>query len=424
MNNRRNVLIMSLLFAPNAAVGAKRFSFLSDILSDGGFNIHTLTIKENLIEKVDMSFSGGGDIHRATMFPRFPVPVRGLASRVFRRLWEDRICLLDPYSGWILPAIVKGAEIIRKNRIQILIVSGPPFSPFVAAAILQMITGVKLVLDYRDPWTSHEYLIHGPKYKNPTVRQINRQAEKFCIKRSTVVVTCSDIMKALFIEKFPWASKRDIKVVHNGYWPHSVQSKSMGQPLYLDAEKKVMIYAGELYGERRVEIVARPLRRLIDKGVISAESFKFFVFGRIDEKDRQVLRELDLEGVISQKERVDYSVMVRYLEGADILFLPSGAKVDYAIPFKFYDYLRARRPILALTPDDSQLGRIMRTIDCGETADIRDTVAIESALARMIMEERTYTFKGSESYTWASAAQNYARLIERAYSAEESICPT
>jgi hypothetical protein len=70
-------------------------------------------------------------------------------------------------------------------------------------------------------------------------------------------------------------------------------------------------------------------------------------------------------------------------------------------------------PFLVLTPEDSELGRIMKIVDCGETPDIGNPTAAESALARMIREERTYTFSGGEAYTWATAAQKYADLIAR-----------
>ncbi len=405
----RKVLIMSLLYAPNAEVGAKRFSFLSDILCDKGFEIHVLTIKKSLIKMVDQSISGKGEIHRSSMYPRFPLMVGGLVGRAYRRLWEDYICLLDPYAGWLLPAVIKGAEIIRKNMIDVLIVTGPPFSPFVAAAMLRRLTGVKLILDYRDPWTTQNYLLNA-KHRKPVVRLINRLAERIVIKKTASVVVCSSIMKRLFLERFPWADNIDIEVIHNGYLNDPIPMK---QPLSIDGEKKVMIYAGELYGERRIELVARPLKKLIYNKLITDSSFAFHIFGSINDQDRAVLRELDLENIIVQRERVDYSLMLQYLKGADILFLPSGARVDYAIPFKFYDYLRARRPILALTPENSELGGIMKTIDCGETADIGDPAAIESALLKMIRNERTYTFSGAEAYSWNYAARRYADLIER-----------
>jgi glycosyltransferase involved in cell wall biosynthesis len=411
-NSCRRVLLLSFLFAPNAAVGAKRFCFLSGKLMDNGFDIHVLTIKERLIENVDLSVSGGGQVHRSTMFPRFPRSIRGLASRVFSKLWVDYLCFLDPFSGWILPAVVKGIKIIRKNRIQVLIVSGPPFSPYITAMLLQWVTGVKLILDYRDPWTSHDHVL-AARYKSPLVRLMNKVAEKSAIKRTSAVVLCSNIMKELLLKRFPCARNKDVEVIYNGYWPDQLSPVSMEPSLNIDRETKVMIYAGELYGERRIELVARPLRNLINKGIISPNSFRFYIFGKIDNKDRMVLKELDLEGIIIQRERVSYFVIARYLKEADVLFLPSGSTVDYAIPFKFYDYLRARRPILALTPAASELGSIMKIVDCGETADICDPAAIETALAKMIRDERIYTFRGAEAYTWATAVQNYAELLAR-----------
>lgn len=402
--------MMSFFFAPNAEVGAKRFTMLSSSLESFGFEIHVLTIQKNCIPRRDSTLLGGGVVHRTGMIPRFPFQPRSVWGRIWRRVWEDYLCGLDSYTGWIPPAVRRGAEIIRKTGTRALLVSGPPFSPFVAAGLLQQMTGVRLVLDYRDPWATQEFVL-GARYKSMFRRSANRMAERAVVRKASAVVTCSHTMKDLFRESFPSGRYPEPEVIHNGYWP-----EEQIEPLHLDQDRTVMIYAGELYGERRIELVAGPIRKLLDSGQIEPDSFRFYVFGRIDERDSGVLRSLGLSETICEVPRVVYSEMVRYLRGADILFLPSGAKVDYAIPFKFYDYLKARRPVLALTPRESELGRLMRTVDCGEVVELEDGPGVEAALGRMIRGERNYTFAGSEAYTWDSSARKYADLITRVLS--------
>jgi hypothetical protein len=65
----KRILIISNYFASDNRVGAKRFSFLSNIFYRKYSELHILTLKEKCIPQKDHSISSAGTVHRAGSYP-------------------------------------------------------------------------------------------------------------------------------------------------------------------------------------------------------------------------------------------------------------------------------------------------------------------------------------------------------------------
>lgn len=398
----KKILIITFYFGPDSRVGGKRFTFLSKIFKERYQNLHILTVKEKHIFAKDNSLTGAGTIHRAGMYPPYPIETSNILKRIFRRLWEDFLCFVDPFSGWILPAFFKGLKIIKENKINLIIATGPPFSPMVAACLLSFFHKTKLILDYRDPWSNLDR-----KYPKGYGQKINKFFERLAVKRASVIVFCSRIMMENFKRSLGKYTNATCHVVTNGF-----DNRDSIEPLSLGNGHKTMVYAGNFYGERKLEFLAKPLFYMLNKGVISKEKFCFYIFGELQDRDRQVIQKYGLDEIIKQKTWIPYEKIIRNLKGADILFLPSGEDVKYAIPFKFFDYLSVKRPIFALAPPNSAVAELMEEIDCGYLAFYDESESIQQKLEKMIVEDRKYSFYGIEKYNWFEIGKQYNKLID------------
>ena len=56
----------------------------------------------------------------------------------------------DEHKGWISKAVKLGSEIIETHKIEVMYVTGPPFSSFVVAGELKEKFKIPLVIDYQD----------------------------------------------------------------------------------------------------------------------------------------------------------------------------------------------------------------------------------------------------------------------------------
>jgi len=378
--------------------------FLSQIFQERYPEVHILTLKEKYITARDNSLPTPGIIHRAGMYPLYPIRKNeSFFKRVWNRLWEDYLCLVDRYSGWILPAFIKGLRVIKENKIDLIIATGPPFSPMVISLLLNLTTKTKMLLDYRDPWNYPDW-----NYCKIFGKKINEVLEKLSIRHASALIFCSQTMQEYFLSRLERHAKAPCHILSNGF-----QYNGAISPLSLGKAKKNMVYAGNFYGERNIKLLAKPLCQLLNEGAITKDSFCLHLFGKpLHAEEREIIREWGLQDIIKEHRAAPYEKILRYLKGADILFLPSGSEFRYAIPFKFYDYLSVKRPILAVAPENSAVAEMMSQIDCGRLALINSEESILKNLRKMLSTEEEHAHSGSEQYTWDKIGDKYIAVLE------------
>jgi glycosyltransferase involved in cell wall biosynthesis len=215
-------------------------------------------------------------------------------------------------------------------------------------------------------------------------------------------------MKTEFRNALGKYTKASLHIIHNGFTDNECLS-----PFIFDKHKRTMLYAGSFYGQRRLSLVTKQIKELLDQGLITEHNFAFHILGSATCGDQDAIAKYGLEKIIFFHPLVPHDEMIRYLKGADILFLPSGSDVTYAIPFKFYDYLSVKRPILAVAPKNSAIANLMQHIDCGYLAFVDKEASISEGLKTMLIEDPNYTYSGREKYTWQSAAGKYLELIKQ-----------
>jgi len=196
-------------------------------------------------------------------------------------------------------------------------------------------------------------------------------------------------------------------VVTNGF-----HNNDTVQPLSLGKSRKNMVYAGTLYGERRIKLIAGPLCHLLKEGTVSQENFCLHVFGKLMDIDKKVIKEYGLQDIIIEHSPVPQEKMIQYLKGADILLLFSGSDVSYALPFKIFDYLSVKRPIFAVAPEKSSVADIMNRVDCGRLVLINNEESILKSLRAMLEKKDEYSFSGADEYTWEERGLKYMEVID------------
>ena len=400
---RPAVLLVSYYFAPGVQVGAKRFSYLSGLLSKAGYEVHVLAARPGKGQRRDSSIPYAGQVHRTAMFPPYPVERRTFWQRLYLRVWEQYVLQVDWYSGWIVPALWRGWWVIRRHGIKRIVATGPPFSGMLVGWLLSLLSGARLILDYRDPWSNRE-IVAG----HPLRRRLGCFFEQRVLKRAAAAVVVTEAMKQDLRATYDGVLQGPCYVVTNGYWP----SEGV-EPLRLETTgKKVILCTGNFYSDRKISLLARPLLRLIERGEVSRETVAIHVFGTLRAVDQAALEACGAADLVQMHKPVEHEQVLRYLKGGDVLVVLSGRDVRYALPFKLYDYLSVQRPILAIAPEGSAVAEFMAAGKYGECASIDDERSIEEALSRLLTGQRSYDFSEAARYTWDEVAAAYETVLE------------
>jgi glycosyltransferase involved in cell wall biosynthesis len=280
-----------------------------------------------------------------------------------------------------------------------------PFDSFRAAHRLSQVLGKPLVIDLNDPWALDEMMVyptwlhrwsdkrtmhralsvaHGIVMNTPEAT--NRVVTSFPDLESTVVWT---IPNGYASEDFHALSTRredDVfRIVHTGYL-HTEQGLEHRRTRHFRRMLGGMLADVDILPRSHVfllEAVEDLLERAPDLAPIEVH-----LAGVLTSADEEVASR---SGVVRLHGYVAHSVAVELLQSADLLFLPmhevtTGRRVGI-IPGKTYEYLAARRPILAAIPegDAHDLLAAAGNASICRPSDVR---AIAEAIAAQIQRKR------------------------------------
>lgn len=384
---RRRVLLITYEFPPSLAIGGQTCNQLARYLPLYDWDPVVLTVKERYFPRRDDSREPGfpGRIARTMVIPHpLDIYARIKSQFGFQRSFETdgqreaewsgdgigtirrwMLSLLktpDVYTGWILPAIVAGLGEIRRQRVIHLWSSAPYWSNHLIALILSQLTGLSWTAHFRDPW------IGIPRWKPESIvsKRIETTLERMVVSRATSVVCVTDMHADLLRRAYPELPPEKFVTIPNGFdeaeWVDI--ARETADAGLAQSDTFIIRYAGSLYQRRNPLPVFQALRKLLDARLVARESIIVDLIGWCDVAEGHQVKVMAEECRIA--DRITFSgplgrdETLRRTAQANLLLLLAEDQ-PYQIPGKTYEYLRAGRPILALTTEGALAQLLRRT---------------------------------------------------------------
>lgn len=393
------VLAILHQFPPDRAVGAQSCAQICRYLPSSGWEVTVLTVREDYFAPADQRRNNGfeGTVIRTGVIPHPFEIYRWLKSRAtkregqgqavvrgsenahsFRRSLRSLLEVPDAYTGWILPAVASGLAAIRKQRIDCLFSSGPWWTNHLVALLLAKITGVPWVAHFRDSWAQGYWV----KSVTPLSIRIEKALERAVVKRAQAVVCVTGMQTEMLRQANPDVPENKFATIPNGYddaeWAFAPAATAASP----HKKRFVVTYAGNLYYGRSPYPLFRALRSLIDSGSIERDDVHVELLGMCDmaegSKVLDIAETLGIAPCVSIPGVVAKSEAIRRMQQSDLLLLLVDEQ-NYSIPAKTYEYLRAGRPILALTTGGAVVD-LLRQTGGAWIVDPSDVSGIESAV--------------------------------------------
>jgi len=395
------VLIVAYHFPPIAgSSGVLRALKLCRYLPENGFQPAVLTLHPRAYERTDAS-------QLAEISPDVRV-VRAFALDTQRHLsirgrYLRAMALPDRWVSWCLGAIPAGLRLIRRERTDVIFSTFPVPSAVLVGWLLHRLTGKPLVVDLRDSMTEDNYP------PDPLTRRAVRWIEKRAVRDAARIIFTAASTLAMYRRRYPFLTAEKCVLVPNGYdeedfadIPMSAppRAPSNGGPLRL-------LHLGLLYPcERDPKPWFRALAGLKSEGRISAASLRVDLRASGYEGEyAPILREIGVDDIVHLLPPLPYREALRDAAAADGLLIFQAANCDHQIPAKLYEYLRLRRPILALTSDTGDTAAILKSTGGGTILDI----ASEDAIHRALPEFLAAAANGEFALAGEQAVQRFSR---------------
>lgn len=310
----------------------------------------------------------------------------------------------DARVGWVKPSVGFLSEYISNNAIDVLITTGPPHSLHLIGMQLKRELGIKWIADFRDPWTTIHY--HKSLRLNKASEKKHKELEAAVLKAADAIVVTSPTTK----KEFEFITKVPIEVITNGY------DISINEETILDRKFSIS-HIGSLLSERNPEILWKVLSRVSEQVPSFKKDLQLKFAGAVSEEVKNSLQEYGLivnagfVGYVSHYEAIKLQLQSQVL----LLIEINSDETRAIIPGKLFEYLAAKRPIIALGPKGSDIETIIEATKAGEFFNYSEEERLKSQILEYYgaykKNDLTISSRGINKYSRKELTRKMASLI-------------
>ena len=199
----------------------------------------------------------------------------------------------------------------------------------------------------------------------------------------------------MYLSRYPGLRPEKCLLIPNGYDEENFKDLIIPGPVKNTGDHPIrLIHAGLIYPEDRdPRPFFRALSRLKQTGEVSATNLRVELRASgSEEYFREIIRELEIADLVHLLPPLPYHESLQNCAYADALLLFQAASCNHQIPAKVYEYLRLRKPILALTDDIGDTAALLRETGGASIVSPSDERIISPALVNFLGTVRDGTF--------------------------------
>jgi hypothetical protein len=290
------------------------------------------------------------------------------------------MALPDRWISWWIGAVPAGLRLIRKYRPEVIWSTYPIATAHLIGLTLHRLTGVPWIADFRDPMTDTDPMT-GIEYPlDPAVRRVNRWIERPTVRYCTQAVFTTPSTLNMYAERYPTLPPSRWAIIANGYDEEDFLAAERIAPLRASSHSPtVLVHSGALYPTARdPHTFFDAVVGLHRAGKICPSTLKIILRASGDEDYyRRHLQQKGIDNIVVLEPPLPYREALGEMLAADGLLIFQASNCNWQIPAKLYEYLRARRPIFALTDPAGDTARVLRTagIDTIVPLDAKEQIA-------------------------------------------------
>ena len=314
----------------------------------------------------------------------------------------------DSDKGWKPFAIEAGDKIMRQECIEAIISSSAPVTGHIVARELKSRYKIPWLADLRDLWTqNHNYSYSALR------RLVDKRLELKTLAKADALVTVSQ----------PWADKLSMlhksKVTYaitNGFDPETVNIP----PVNL-VTKFTIVYTGRIYPEKQdLTRLFTALSNMLSDKIIDPGKIEIRFYGPSADWLGREIEQYGLSSVVNQYGMVPRDVALQKQRESQLLLLLDwdDPQEKGSYPGKVFEYLGARRPILATGGiDGNVVGELLAETKAGIRAlTVEDIKNRLEELYREYTAEDKIAYQGEESqinkYSHREMARKFSDILD------------
>jgi len=383
----KKVLIITYYWIPSGGAGVQRWVKFAKYLRQYGWEPIIYTPQNPEYPTIDHSFEKDipaditvlktpiwepYNVYRNLTGKKNQAINAGFISENKKQGWKDKLSIWirgnflipDPRRFWIKPSVGFLSDYLKENPVDAIITTGPPHSMhLIGMGLKKNFPSLPWVADFRDPWTNIDF------YKDLNLTwladKIHHKLEREVLQKADTVLVVSRGME----EEFALMKPKKLRVITNGYDESDVQVGT----LTLDGRFSIS-HIGTLNAARNPRIVWKVLSEICAENVDFKKDLQIQLVGKVD---FSVLEDIQSYGLQEQLLKIDYlshSEAIAKQNSSQVLMLliNQSGNAKGILTGKFFEYLAAKRPILAVGPTDGDAAVVLNETGAGVIVDFAD----------------------------------------------------
>ncbi|MBS0366442.1 MAG: glycosyltransferase [Proteobacteria bacterium] len=305
--------------------------------------------------------------------------------------YPAQLALPDRWASWHWWAVPMALRIIRRHGCAAIWSTFPIATAHRIGLEVAQRSGLPWIAEFRDPMWQADW---PPE---PRANAAWVVLEKQIFARADRAVFTAPSSVDIYAARFPRFGLDRMSVIENGYdeetFARAEQAAGGRERAALaprdaaqTSRRVTILHSGIIYrSERDPTQLFAALASLKRRGVVTADRLRLVLRASGPEVDFAAqLARLDIADIVAVEPALDYIAALQEMLGVDGLLLLQAANCNMQIPAKLYEYLRARRPILALTDPAGDTARTLERAGVGLVAPLDSQQQIEVALLRFL----------------------------------------
>ncbi|MBX3640555.1 MAG: glycosyltransferase [Nitrosomonas sp.] len=301
-----------------------------------------LTVHPRAYPKID---NGHIDDEQTRVYRAFAADTAQHLS--FMKRYPRLLALPDRWSSWMLGAIPTGMYLIKKYKPSVIWSTYPIATAHLIGYCLHRMSKIPWVSDFRDPMVEPDFPAE------PLLRRAYQWIDRNTVYHSHQVILTTPNATKDYQSRYPELPASKFTCIENGYDEEIFRTieKKTGLGTEAKDQRFVLLHSGIIYSSERDPVqFFEALSLLLQQKLIGNNNLKVVLRATFnDHYITGLIKQYQLESIVFLEPPISYEDALSEMLTVDGLLIIQAANCNSQIPAKLYEYLRARRPILALT---------------------------------------------------------------------------
>ena len=311
----------------------------------------------------------------------------------------------DARKYWIKPSVNYLSNYIQKNDIDVIISTGPPHSLHLIGLLLKQKLPLKWIADFRDPWTDIDYFHQLPLTKKS--KKEHHKLERKVLKNADAVLVVGKTMQ----EKYKVINENTI-VISNGYDGDINKDQKK-----LDAKFSIS-HIGMMNADRNPKIFWKVLAELVKEDRKFSKDLQVNLIGKVAPEILREIIDLKLKNHVNLIDYLPHDKVLQFQRYSQVLLLSINnvPNAKGIITGKIFEYLQAKRPIIAIAPKDGDLAEIINETKSGVIVGFNEKNELKSVVLNLYQQYKDKNLNinsiNIEHYHRRNLTKKLAKVIE------------